>query len=272
VQISVVEQVDVGHRGGYYDQAGVLRDMFQNHLLQLLCLTALEPPSSFKADDLRNEKVKVLSAIRPIDLNDVVVGQYEGYCDLPDVRKGSQTPTYAALRLFIDNWRWTGVPFYLRSGKALKEKVSEVTIEFKCPPKVMFAGVYDKDFKPNLLSLRIQPDEGVRLAFEVKEPDTFQNTTSAVMDFNYRDLFNKHALPEAYERLLLDAIKGDASLFSRHDEIELAWQIIDPVIHAVEDPKSERLTSYTPGSWGPESALELLNREGREWRLCCFED
>lgn len=272
VQISVTETVDVEERAEYYDEAGVLRDMFQNHLLQLLNLTALEPPSSFDADDLRNEKVKVLKAVRPIDMKDVVVGQYQGYCDLPAVKRGSRTPTYAALRLYINNWRWMGVPFYLRSGKALKHKVSQITIEFKCPPKVMFAGVYDQDFKPNILTLRIQPDEGVRLSFEVKQPDTFQNTTEAVMDFNYRDLFNKESLPEAYERLLLDAIKGDASLFSRHDEIEQAWRLIDPVISRVEAGKGVRVYRYERGSWGPKQADKLMEQDGRSWRLCCTDD
>lgn len=242
--------------------------MFQNHLMQLLALTALEPPASFDADHLRNEKVKVLSAVRPIELADVVAAQYEGYCDTPDVEAGSQTPTFAAVRMFIDNWRWQGVPFYLRSGKSMALKASEIVIEFKCPPHLMFDAVHNNQFRPNQLGLCIQPDEGIHLAFEAKEPDSFQDTHSVVMDFNYRDAFQK-AIPEAYERLLLDALKGDASLFTRSDEIEQAWKLIDPLTAHVQSANAQVVTTYPPGSWGPPEADALAQRDGYTWQLCC---
>lgn len=270
VQITVAETVDVGHRGGYYDSAGVLRDMFQNHLLQLLTLVAMEPPASFEANALRNEKVKVLSSIRPIQPEDSVCAQYQGYCDLPGIQPRSQTPTYAALRLYIDNWRWQGVPFYLRSGKALAQKASEILIEFKRPPHLLFQLPADYNFTPNYLSLCIQPDEGIHLKFEAKVPDSTLETRSVNMDFHYHTSFGSIELPEAYERLLLDAIKGDAALFARSDEIETAWRLIDPVIQESERPDSP-VTSYTPGEWGPDEADRLLHRDGRSWHMGCSE-
>ena len=269
VQITVAENVEVGHRAGYYETSGVLRDMFQNHLLQLFSLVAMEPPSSFDADALRNEKVKVLSATRPIDIQDTVRAQYEGYCDTPGVAPYSQTATFAALKLYIDNWRWQGVPFYLRSGKALAKKLSEIIIEFKHPPHIMFDVPEKEEFTPNILAISIQPDEGVHLRFETKVPDTYQESRSVEMEFHYSETFGRGALPEAYERLLLDALKGDASLFSRSDEIELAWKLIDPVIQSRGSPQAPPLTSYEPGSWGPVEADQLLAREGRVWRIGC---
>ena len=197
VQITVAETVDVGHRAGYYDKAGVLRDMFQNHLLQLLALVAMEPPASFNADALRNEKVKVLRAIRPIAPEDALRAQYAGYCDAKGVAPDSRTPTYAALKLHIDNWRWQGVPFYLRSGKALKRKVSEVVVEFKCPPHMMFDRDTDECFTPNVLSLCIQPDEGIHLKFEAKIPGSYQDTQSVDMEFHYKSSFGSGPLPDA---------------------------------------------------------------------------
>jgi glucose-6-phosphate 1-dehydrogenase len=270
VQITFAEKVDVGHRGGYYDQAGVLRDMFQNHLLQLLSLVAMEPPSNFDADSVRNEKVKVLRAVRPINLRDTVRAQYEGYCSLEGVAEGSITPTYAAVKLFVDNWRWQGVPFYLRSGKALHEKTSEILIEFKKPPHLMFDLPQEYELTPNLLSLCIQPDEGIHLRFETKVPDTPQETRSVDMDFHYHSSFGEEALPDAYERLLIDALNGDASLFTRSDEIEAAWRIADPVLQGwAKDPNASALTGYEPGTWGPIASEEFMAKDGRTWRLGC---
>ncbi len=271
IQITVAEQVNVDQRAGYYDETGVLRDMFQNHLLQLLTLVTMEPPISFEADPLRNEKVKVLSAIRPIDQADVVAGQYRGYCEVQGVAPGSQTPTFAALRLFVDNWRWQGVPFYLRSGKALARKASEIVVQFKRPPHLMFNEIHGEDFRPNQLGLCIQPDEGIHLGFEAKEPDSYQEMRTVRMDFHYRDAF-KGDIPEAYERLLLDALKGDASLFTRRDEIELAWGLIDPLVRYVGSSWAEDVTTYEPGSWGPAEAETLPKRDGREWSLCCNQE
>jgi glucose-6-phosphate 1-dehydrogenase len=268
VQITVAEQVDVGHRARFYDKAGVLRDMFQNHLLQLLSLVAMEPPASFTADALRNEKVKVLSAIRPVAPEDTVRAQYEGYCQADGVAPNSQTPTYAALKLLIDNWRWQGVPFYLRSGKALAQKVSEVVVEFKCPPHVMF-DMPEGCFTPNILSLCIQPDEGIHLKFEAKVPGSYQDTRSVDMEFHYRSSFGGEALPEAYERLLLDALNGDAALFTRHDEIEMAWRLIDPILTAWETSGAPPLVTYSPGNMGPAEADEFVTRDGRIWWQGC---
>ena len=270
VQITVAEEVDVGHRGRYYDAAGVVRDMFQNHLFQLLALVAMEPPSSFNPEAVRNEKVKLLHSIRPIKPTDTVRGQYLGYCETQGVAQGSQTPTYAAWKLYIDNWRWQGVPFYLRSGKALQQKISEIIIEFHRPPHLMFHLAEDSDFTPNILSLRIQPDEGIHLRFEAKVPDSDQEMRSVNMEFKYLSSFEE-SLPEAYERLLLDALEGDASLFARSDAIEAAWKLVDPVLESWEEEDESRLTFYWKGSWGPEAADELMRAEGRKWRLSCLD-
>jgi glucose-6-phosphate 1-dehydrogenase len=273
VQITASETVDVGHRAGYYDQAGVLRDMFQNHLLQLLTLVSMEPPASFKADALRNEKVKVFSALRPIQPENfttrTVRGQYKGYRLAPGVPEDSQTPTYAALQLFIDNWRWHGIPFYLRSGKSLAEKLTQILIQFKAPPHMMFPIPAEQEIKSNYLSLDIQPDEGIHLRFEAKIPDTAAEMRSVDMDFHYGDSFEAIAIPDAYERLILDALNGDASLFTRADGIELAWNIIDPIIHGWETDSAPPLTFYEPGSWGPEEGDDLLARDGRAWHKGC---
>ncbi len=269
VQITVMETVDIGHRGGYYDAAGVVRDMFQNHLLQLLSLIAMEPPASFSADALRNEKVKVLNSIRPIDPGDAVLAQYEDYHQAKGVAPDSRTPTYAALKLMIDNWRWQGVPFYLRSGKALADKVSEIIVEFACPPVMMFGREPDEAcFSPNVLSLCIQPDEGIHLQFEAKVPGSGQETRSVNMEFHYRSSFGGDALPDAYERLLLDALNGDASLFTRADEIEAAWRLIDPLLCAA-DAQRDPLPTYRRGSEGPAEAETFIARDGRVWRRGC---
>ena len=270
VQISVAETVDVEHRSGYYDNAGVLRDMFQNHLLQLLALVTMEPPATFAADAVRNEKVQVLQATRSIPLEDTIRGQYDGYCEADGVAEGSQTPTYAALKLYIDNWRWQGVPFYLRSGKALAKKVSEVVVEFKAPPHVMFPLPDDYSLSSNYISLCIQPDEGIHLRFETKVPDSQQETRSVEMDFHYRESFGETPLPDAYERLLLDAINGDPSLFTRSDEIEAAWAIIDPILAAWEErPAASGLAIYERGTWGPAEVDMFIQRDGFAWIFGC---
>jgi glucose-6-phosphate 1-dehydrogenase len=265
VQISVTEAVDIEHRAGYYDKAGVIRDMFQNHLLSLLALVAMEPPSTFRAEAVRNEKIKILESIRPISLTDTVRGQYEGYTQAQGVAPDSQTATYGALKLYIDNWRWQGVPFYLRSGKALAKKASEITIEFQKPPHMLFYLPVDMPITPNILSLFIQPDEGIHLRFEAKKPDSDEDMRSVVMDFRYRTAFDQ-ALPDAYERLLLEAMDGDASLFTRSDAIEQAWTLIDPIDKGWSSQDAPPLYKYPVGSRGPGAADELLARDGRIWR------
>jgi glucose-6-phosphate 1-dehydrogenase len=271
VQITVAERVGVAHRAGYYDKTGVLRDMFQNHLLQLLTLTAMEPPVRFQADALRDEKVKVLQAIRPCSRS--LRGQYEGYRQEEGVDPDSETPTYAALELFVDNWRWRGVPFYLRSGKCLTSKTTEIAIQFRSVPHLMFPITSREEITPNVLSLCLQPDEGIHLRFEAKEPGAGMRNRSVDMEFHYAEDFGDAALPEAYERLLLDAVQGDASLFARADEIELAWKLIDPVLErwAKPDGGAPPLLFYEPGSWGPAEADDLLDDEERSWILGCGE-
>ncbi len=268
VEITVAETVGVEHRGGYYDGVGVLRDMFQNHLMQLVCLVAMEPPASFTAEALRNEKVKVLSSIQPYGPREVPVNtvraQYSGYRSETGIRQDSTTPTFGALRLQIGNWRWQGVPFYLRSGKCLKEKVSQILIEFKRPPHLLFPHAQGT-MLPNDLILYLQPDEGVHWRFEAKVPDTIADMRSVDMEFHYADAFAKTPIPEAYERLLLDALTGDASLFTRADEVEMAWGLIDPIAQAWESDQSPPLAIYDPGTWGPAEADALLAAEGRSW-------
>ncbi len=272
VQITVTEEVDVGHRAGYYDLAGVMRDMFQNHLFQLLSLVAMEPPASFEADAVRNEKAKLFAAIRPIPLADTVRAQYAGYLQAQGVSPNSQTPTYTALKLHIDNWRWKGVPFYLRSGKALAQKDSEIVIQFQKPPHLMFKGLEDGNFSANHLSICIQPDEGIHLRFEAKVPDGSE-TQPVDMEFHYRSSFKGNSLPDAYERLLLDAIRGDASLFTRSDGIELAWKLVDPIIHGWEhEPSAPPMATYSQGSWGPKEADVLLAQANHVWRHECGDD
>ena len=265
VQITVAERVGVGHRAGYYDQAGVLRDVFQNHLLQLVTLTAMEPPAVSSADALRDEKVKVLRAVRPMMQS--VRGQYKGYRYEPGVAEGSQTATYAALELMVDNWRWRGVPFYLRSGKSLAAKTSQISIQFREVPHLLFPQA--SILLANVLSLCLQPDEGIRLRLQAKEPGAGMRTRPVDMEFHYAEDFGADTLPDAYERLLLDALQGDASLFARADEIELAWGLIDPIIAGWEQPSAPALAEYEPGSWGPAEADSLLADDGRGWLLGC---
>jgi glucose-6-phosphate 1-dehydrogenase len=269
VQITVAESVGAGRRAGYYDQSGVLRDMVQNHLLQLLALVALEPPVRFEPTALRNEKVKVLDAVRPIKGSDVarntVRGQYRGYLEAEGVESDSRTATFVALRLFIDNWRWQGVPFYLRTGKNLDRKLTEISIQFRCPPHGLFQGDRECRITSNRLRIQIQPDEGIHLQFETKVPDQGLSMRSEDLSFFYRDAFKGVALPDAYERLLLDAVRGDASLFTRDDEIKEAWGLVDGILAAWETEAGPPLEIYEPGSPGPESADALLHRDGRRW-------
>jgi glucose-6-phosphate 1-dehydrogenase len=274
VQITVSESVAVEGRGDYYDKAGVLRDMFQNHLLQLLTLVAMEAPSRFAADPLRNEKVKVLDAI-PIysaaeAAENVVFGQYAGYRSEKGVAPKSPTPTFAAVQLGIDNWRWRGVPFYLRSGKALAKRMSEVVIQFRCPPHLMFPLPPGQTLECNRLSICVQPDEGIHLNFQSKVPDE-ENTVlrPASMEFHYRSTYSDRPIPESYERLLMDAISGDASLFMRSDEIERAWEIMDPLIAVAEKSQAAPCGDYAVGSDGPACADEFLARTSRSWLSLC---
>ncbi len=268
VQITVAEQLGVEHRGGYYDGVGVLRDMFQNHLLQLVSLVAMEPPSSFNADALRNEKVKLLSSIQPFQKDniglDTVRGQYRGYRQEQEVKPDSTTATFAALRLQIDNWRWQGVPFYLRSGKCLAAQISQIAIEFKCPPHLLFPKA-THELTPNVLVLHLHPDEGIHWRFEAKVPDTVAEMRSVDMEFHYSDSFGKTPIPEAYERLLLDALAGDASLFTRADEAETAWTLIDPILQSWDAGPNPPLGFYDAGAWGTAAADALLARDGRRW-------
>jgi glucose-6-phosphate 1-dehydrogenase len=271
VYITVAEDVDVGHRAGYYDTSGVLRDMFQNHLLQLLNLTAMEAPTSFHADVVRDEKVKVLRSIRPAALYETVRAQYRDYRQAKGVAPDSQTATFAQLKLYIDNWRWQDVPFYLRSGKALKRKASEITVKFKQPPHLMFA-LPPRSITSNTLSIRIQPDEGIHLQFQAKVPDSSQEVASVNMDFDYASSFNGTAIPDAYERLILDTLHGDATLFTRSDEIEAAWQIIDPILRGWQSPDAPPLAFYERGTWGPAEANSAVELDGRTWQLYCSYD
>jgi glucose-6-phosphate 1-dehydrogenase len=280
VQITVAENLGVGHRAGYYEQAGVLRDMFQNHMLQMLSLVAMEPPASFEADRVRDEKVKLLRSLRPFGAEDtatrLVRGQYAAgrlgdqdvpaYRDEKDVAAGSMTETFVAAALHVDNWRWQGVPFYLRSGKRLPLRASEIAIAFKSIPHSMFEPIREEDFNPNVLILNVQPNEGITLKMQAKHPGPKLCIGSLAMDFTYEEVFEEEP-PEAYERLLLDAMLGDQTLFVRHDDVEVSWSIITPLLEAWRDsPDALRLEPYTAGSWGPVAADELLRRDGRRWR------
>ena len=276
IQITVAESVSIAERAAYYDRAGVLRDMFQSHLLQLLAVVAMEPPSTFEADTLRNEKVKVLRAVRRIQAGDAPVfavqGQYEGYLDEPGVPADSRTATYAALRLDIDNWRWQGVPFYLRSGKALSSKKTEVLIQFRRPPHLIFPQGASGDISSNTLSICVQPNEGVHLEFQAKTPDSALDLRPVNLEFHYDQSFGGQEIPDAYERLLLDALNGDASLFIRSDEIEQSWSIMDPLIEGLSAPSVRAPEVYDQGSEGPFTADDFLARDGRSWLGKCLGD
>ena len=269
IQITVSEKETVADRGGYYDKSGVIRDMVQNHLLQLLTMVAMEPPSAMDADSMRNKKVDVLKAIRHWTPEEAqhhsAQGQYSGYLAEKGVDPASSTATYTALRLYVDNWRWRGVPFYLRTGKALASKVSEIVIQFQRPPHVMFSLEPGQDLKANMLSMRLQPDEGMHLTFESKVPDEELAMRSVDMEFHYESAFKDQEIPEAYERLLQDALEGDASLFIRSDHIEEAWRVVDPFIYSGDGSGTPPVHAYAPGSWGPAVADELLGQDGRQW-------
>lgn len=265
VQITMAEEIGVEHRAGYYDKAGVGRDMLQNHVVQLLTLTAMEPPAAYNANALRDEKKKVLQAVRPISKEDCVWGQYNGYRQEEGVSPTSKTPTFVALKIYVDNWRWQGVPFYLRTGKKLKQKATQIIMYFKRVPMLLFPE--DQDPSPNRIALCIQPDEGLHLRFEIKIPGEGMRTTPVDMRFHYADRFGERTLPDAYERLLLDAMEGDPSLFARSDEIELAWSLVDPILEVEED----NLHTYEPGTWGPKESDELMKQSGTTWHLGCLD-
>jgi glucose-6-phosphate 1-dehydrogenase len=272
VQITAAEEVTVGRRGGYYEAAGVLRDMFQNHLFQLLALTAMEQPARFEADAIRDEKVKLLRAIRPMQPDDVadatIRGQYRKYRDEPDVAADSQTATFAAVRLCVDNWRWKDVPFYLRSGKAMSCRTTQIVIQFRQVPHMMFEGGPRSSQQANRLVIQIQPAEGIQLHFQTKVPDAGMQLRLTDLDFRFQKQFTG-TMPDAYQRLLLDVIQGDASLFARSDEVELAWGIIDPISAAWQERGLPAIALYEAGGWGPPSSTAWVRREGREWFDAC---
>jgi len=279
IQITVAEDIGIEHRAGYYENSGALRDMFQNHLLQLFCLVAMEPPANFEADTVREERVKVLKSIRPIPSEKIdqfaVRGQYgvgivdgqpvNGYRSEHGVKPDSRTETYAALKLHIDNWRWKGVRFYVRSGKRLAKRVAEITVEFKWVPHLLFAPLISENIQPNTLVFRIQPDEGICLTFQSKHPGPKLCMDSVTMDFSYRDSF-KGISPEAYERLLLDCLIGDQMLFARRDWVELSWAIIDPILQHWQKMPDSGLPIYEAGSQGPDEADDLPGQDNRQWR------
>jgi glucose-6-phosphate 1-dehydrogenase len=278
VQITVAEALGIEGRGDYYEEAGAIRDMVQNHMMQLLTLTAMEPPVTFGADSVRDEKVKALRAIAPLTpfeiADDTIRGQYgsgfiaatpaPGYCQEPDVKSGSTTETFVALKLHIENWRWAGVPFYLRTGKRLTKRVTEIAIEFKRPPYLLFSGTGIDQMQPNVLSLRIQPNEGISLRFTAKVPGQEMQLRAVNMDFLYGTAFGKEP-PEAYERLLWDCMVGDPTLFTRIDETELAWQLVDSIVQGWKETDAP-IATYEPGTWGPKEADALIERDGRTWR------
>lgn len=279
VQITVAETVGVEDRAGYYNSSGALRDMVQNHLMQLFCLTAMEAPNALDADSIRTEKVKVIQATHLADINNLensaIRGQYSagwmkgkpvaGYREEPGVNPDSTTPTYVAMKLMIDNWRWQGVPFYLRTGKRLPKKVSEISIQFRDVPLLIFQSAAQQT-SPNVLTLRLQPNEGISLRFEAKMPGPDLRTRTVDMDFSYGSSFGM-ATADAYNRLLLDCMMGDQTLFTRADEVEEAWRVVTPALAAWEAPTDPAsIPQYEAGTWEPKEAELLLNRDGRRWR------
>ncbi|MBK6691101.1 MAG: glucose-6-phosphate dehydrogenase [Myxococcales bacterium] len=277
VQITVAEEIGVEGRGKFYEQTGVTRDIVENHLMQLLCLTAMEPPISLDADAVRDEKVKVLRSLRPIEGSlvhqNVVRGQYgrglvrgdevPSYREEPDVAKDSQVETYVAMRVLVDNWRWSGVPFYVRAGKRMARRVTEIAVHFQKVPHTLFRAP-DGGITPNVLAMRIQPDEGIAIRFITKEPGQHTILREVAMDFRYGSAFGSNT-PEAYERLLLDAMRGEATLFTRGDEVEHQWAFVDPIFAAWAQGGAPPPT-YVGGAWGPEQADDLLAKDGRRWR------
>jgi glucose-6-phosphate 1-dehydrogenase len=279
IQITVAETVGVEDRAGYYETSGALRDMVQNHLMQLLCLTIMEPPNSLDADSIRTEKVKVLQATHLADVNNLDVsavrGQYSagwmkgkqvpGYREEPGVKPDSTTATYVALKLTIDNWRWQGVPIYMRTGKRLPKKVSEIAIQFREVPYLIFQSAAQQA-NPNVLTMRIQPNEGIAMRFEVKMPGSSLRTRPVEMDFRYGASFGVSG-GEAYDRLLLDCMMGDQTLFTRSDEVEAAWRIVTPALVVWDAPANPAtVPQYEAGTWEPHEAELLINRDGRRWR------
>jgi glucose-6-phosphate 1-dehydrogenase len=278
VQITVAEAEGVGTRAGYYDESGALRDMVQNHMLQLLSLVAMEPPHSLDPNVIRDEKLEVLQSLRPLTPTSidscVVRGQYgpgvlsgkpvPGYVQEPGVRAGSRTETFVALQLFVDNWRWAGVPFFLRTGKRLPKRRSEITIQLKEVPPILFNVARDHKLDPNLLTIRIQPNEGFSLGISSKVPGPSVHIAPVAMDFDYCEFFRSSS-PEAYERLLLDVMAGDATLFMRRDSVETSWQWITPILDRWAEQDLQPLPSYAPGEWGPAAAQQLIEKTGRHW-------
>jgi len=279
VQILVAESLGIEGRGNFYEETGVVRDIIQNHALQLLSLVAMEPPTTFDAREFRDEKIRVIEAIRPISPADVrdecVRGQYgpgfvdganvPGYRDEPNVAKDSTTPTYAAFRFFVDNWRWADVPFYVRSGKRMPKRLTEIAIQFRRAPHLPFRKSEVDELSGNVLALRIQPDEGITLKFGAKVPGPSMRIRSVNMDFGYGATFGREdASP--YERLILDCMKGDQTLFDRADGVEAAWALIDPVLSAWQADRAVEFPNYAAGTWGPAQADDLLARDGRSWR------
>ncbi len=275
VQITAAETLGVERRGGFYERAGALRDMIQSHVLQLTSLVAVEPPATFDATAVRNEKLKVLQSIRPFDLGmvaqSVVRGQYApgqidgkqvpGYREEPGVDGKSRTETFVAMRVLIDNWRWAGVPFYLRTGKRLAKRSTEIVIQFKRAPHIVFRG---KEVEPNRLALNIQPEEGISVSFGAKRPGTEMRIGNVTMNFNYHEGFGEPTR-SAYATLLSDCVRGDATLFDRGDSVEAAWSLIDPILDVWTAAKSAALPQYGAGSWGPREAELMLERDGNEW-------
>jgi glucose-6-phosphate 1-dehydrogenase len=279
VQITVAETLGVEGRGGYYESAGVLRDMIQNHMFQLLALVTMEPPSSFEAAPVRDEKVKVLNAIRPMQPEEIlqrtVRGQYgEGFVEgqklpayrsEPSVAPVSTTETFGALKLDLDNWRWAGVPFYLRSGKRLAKHVTEIVIQFRKPPLLAFGKIQIQDLEPNRLILSIQPEEGITIEIKAKRPGATMNLTRVNLDFNYSD-FGPSDKATGYERLLYDAMTGDTTLYHRADMVEAAWRIATPILDVWGSIPPRDFPNYGAATWGPSAADDLLKRDGRIWR------
>jgi glucose-6-phosphate 1-dehydrogenase len=271
VQITVAEEVEVGSRGAFYDSSGVIRDMFQNHLLQLLMITAMEAPVRFDAEMVRDEKVKVLRALRKMSgadfAKDTVRGQYDGYLKSKGVDEQSETATFAAVKLHIDNWRWNGVPFYLRSGKAMSCRTTQIVIQFREPPHLLF-GKSAGTLEANRLLIQVQPAEGIQMYFQSKTPDAGMRLRNSTLDFRFYHGDPKK-MPDAYQRLLMDALAGDASLFARSDEVEYAWSVMDPILAAWQSPAAPPLEIYEPGGWGPEYASRWMEEQGRQWFDVC---
>jgi glucose-6-phosphate 1-dehydrogenase len=282
IEITASEKVGVGNRGGYYESSGALRDMVQNHLFNLLAMVAMEPPVNMEAQSIRNETTKVFQSVRRFSKEDIakniIRGQYtsahirsrkvNGYREEPGVNKNSETETYVAMKAFIDNWRWSGIPFYIRTGKCLPTRVTEIVVHFKSTPNFLFKERNDNVDKDNILVLRIQPDEGILLKFGIKTPGAGFETKSVNMDFRYSDYADIY-IPEAYERLLLDAVHGDATLYPRSDSVEEAWKIIDPVLKEWKSNKNIKLYGYPAGTWGPEYADEIIEGKENHWRYPC---